>query len=86
VGPMGQRQIPTDMSRADRDGEETGDPASEATSAPTIACPFCASSEVEPMSLFGQQLLTVQFYCNQCRTPFEKIRDAAVLGAFRDAR
>lgn len=48
-----------------------------------VACPFCGSTETEPMSLFGQQLLTVQYYCNACRTPFEKIRDENTLEAFR---
>jgi len=36
------------------------------------------------MSLFGQQLLTVQYYCQGCRTPFEKVRDEQVLAEFRD--
>ncbi len=40
-----------------------------------MRCPFCESSNVEPFSLFGQQLLTLQYYCNSCRTPFEKVRD-----------
>ncbi len=31
------------------------------------------------MSLFGQQLLTVQFYCEACRTPFEKVKDETVM-------
>lgn len=47
-----------------------------------IACPFCGSSNVEFTSLFGQQLLTVQYYCNHCRTPFERIKGD---DALRDA-
>lgn len=31
------------------------------------------------MSLFGQQLLTVQYYCNKCRTPFERVKGPDVL-------
>ncbi len=27
------------------------------------------------MALFGQQLLTVQYYCKSCHTPFEHIKD-----------
>jgi DNA-directed RNA polymerase subunit RPC12/RpoP len=44
-----------------------------------VACPYCGSIETELFSLFGQQLLTVQYYCNRCRTPFEYIKDDAVL-------
>lgn len=43
-----------------------------------IACPFCGSTDVELLSLFGSQLLTDQYYCRACRTPFEHLRaDAA---------
>jgi hypothetical protein len=45
-------------------------------------CPFCASLDTELMSLFGQQLLTVQYYCNRCRTPFERVKGDDVI---RDA-
>ncbi|GHO92507.1 hypothetical protein KSF_025550 [Reticulibacter mediterranei] len=44
-----------------------------------VTCPYCGSTETELFSLFGQQLLTVQYYCNRCRTPFEYIKDDAVL-------
>jgi ring-1,2-phenylacetyl-CoA epoxidase subunit PaaD len=44
-----------------------------------VACPFCGSTDTELFSLFGQQLLTVQFYCNACRTPFECIKDDDIL-------
>ncbi len=39
-----------------------------------ICCPFCGSPETHLLSLFGQQLLTVQYYCRSCRTPFERVR------------
>lgn len=45
-------------------------------------CPFCGSTDTEPFALFGQQLLTVQMYCNSCRTPFEYIKDDDVLEDF----
>lgn len=38
-------------------------------------CPFCGSAEVELFSLFGSQLLTEQWYCRACRTPFERLHD-----------
>lgn len=44
-----------------------------------ISCPHCGSRETELMSLFGQQLLTVQYYCNKCRTPFERVKGPDVL-------
>jgi late competence protein required for DNA uptake (superfamily II DNA/RNA helicase) len=44
-----------------------------------IACPFCSSTETELESLFGQQLLTVQYYCRACLTPFERVKGDDVL-------
>ncbi len=44
-----------------------------------VACPYCRSTDTEFFSLFGQQLLTVQYYCNACRTPFERVKDDDVL-------
>lgn len=44
-----------------------------------IACPYCGSTDTELFSLFGQQLLTVQYYCNTCHTPFERVKDDDVL-------
>jgi hypothetical protein len=38
-----------------------------------VACPFCHSSDVELLSLFGSQLLTDQYYCRACHTPFEHL-------------
>jgi DNA-directed RNA polymerase subunit RPC12/RpoP len=38
-----------------------------------VICPYCGSSETELFSLFGQQLLTAQYYCRACHTPFEYI-------------
>jgi len=47
-----------------------------------VACPYCGSPDTEFFSLFGQQLMTVQYYCRACRTPFERVRGRDVL---RDA-
>jgi ring-1,2-phenylacetyl-CoA epoxidase subunit PaaD len=52
---------------------ETFDHANGAKEA--VTCPYCNSSETELMALFGQQLLTVQYYCKSCHTPFEHIKD-----------
>jgi hypothetical protein len=40
----------------------------------TVACPFCHSTNVELLSLFGSQLSTDQWYCRACHTPFERFR------------
>ncbi len=47
-----------------------------------VRCPFCGSTDNEPLALFGQQLLTVQMYCNACRTPFEYVKDDDILEDF----
>lgn len=41
---------------------------------PAVSCPFCGSTEVELLALFGSQLLTDQYYCRACHTPFEHLR------------
>jgi DNA-directed RNA polymerase subunit RPC12/RpoP len=40
-----------------------------------VVCPYCGSHDTEFYSLFGQQLLTMQYYCNNCHTPFEYVKD-----------
>ena len=47
-----------------------------------VLCPYCGSHNTELFSLFGQQLLTVQYYCNACHTPFECIKDDEVLNDY----
>ena len=61
------------------DGLERGDEATTdergTTNALVILCPYCKSPDVELLALFGAQLLTDQYYCNACHTPFEHVRD-----------
>ncbi|HLZ21623.1 MAG TPA: hypothetical protein VKQ30_05840 [Ktedonobacterales bacterium] len=52
----------------------TPDHAGDITQERAITCPFCRSSDTEPMSLFGSQLSTKQYYCRACHTPFEYIK------------
>ena len=47
-----------------------------------VVCPYCESHDTEFFSLFGQQLLTVQYYCNACHTPFEYVKDDDLLDAY----
>lgn len=42
-------------------------------------CPHCESHDTELFAMFGQQLLTVEYYCNSCRTPFGRVRDKDVV-------
>lgn len=49
----------------------------------SVACPYCGSTHTEFFSLFGQQLLTVQYYCNECHTPFERVKDDDVLADYQ---
>jgi len=59
---------------------EMGYNASELTTpGAQVICPYCGSHDTELFSLFGQQLLTVQYYCNTCHTPFEHVKDDDVL-------
>ncbi len=44
-----------------------------------VICPFCNSGDTEFFSLFGSQLLTAQYYCRACHTPFEQVKDEVVL-------
>jgi len=41
-----------------------------------VMCPYCHSQDVALLALCGAQLLTDQYYCNACHTPFEHVRDA----------
>ena len=50
--------------------------------AAAIPCPYCDSTHTELYALFGQQLLTVQYYCNTCHTPFERVKDDDVLNDY----
>lgn len=37
-------------------------------------CPGCGTHDVEVISLFGQQAITLQYRCRRCGTPFEAIK------------
>jgi hypothetical protein len=65
---------------------DTHEPNTQARAPVQIACPYCRSTDTEFLSLFGQQLLTVQVYCNACHTPFECVKDDDILDAYDAAR
>ncbi len=52
---------------------------SQPDEAPAAVCPYCGSRETEFFSLFGSQLLTAQYYCRACHTPFEQVKNDDVL-------
>jgi len=37
-------------------------------------CPWCDSQNVERIGAFGPQLMSYQYMCRDCRSPFEYIR------------
>ena len=39
-----------------------------------VTCPFCNSTDTELFSLFGQALLSSEYYCRSCHTVFEAVR------------
>lgn len=39
-----------------------------------VACPFCESTETEMIALFGQQMMTSQYYCHNCHSVFEAVK------------
>lgn len=47
-----------------------------------VHCPYCDATNTELFSLFGQQLLTAQYYCNACHTPFEYVKDDDMLNTY----
>ena len=41
----------------------------------TVPCPFCESSETEVRSDFGSTACKALHYCNNCRQPFEHLKE-----------
>jgi hypothetical protein len=40
-----------------------------------VPCPYCKSPDTECVALFGPVLLTSQYYCKQCHSAFEVVKD-----------
>jgi transposase-like protein len=40
----------------------------------TPECPYCGSTDTELHSAFGSEVSKSQYYCNGCRTVFERIK------------
>ncbi|WP_425498450.1 hypothetical protein [Natrinema soli] len=41
---------------------------------PDVSCPFCGSSRVVKDSDFGPEISKSQYYCQDCESPFERIK------------
>lgn len=39
-----------------------------------MSCPWCGSADVEQIAAYGSMLMTAQWYCNACHSPFERVR------------
>jgi DNA-directed RNA polymerase subunit RPC12/RpoP len=39
-----------------------------------VSCPWCGSTRVERLGEFGPGLMTAQYFCLDCRSPFEWIK------------
>ena len=39
-----------------------------------VICPWCGSGEVEQLRDFGSLMMTSQWFCSACSSPFERIR------------
>lgn len=41
---------------------------------PAVVCPFCDSSDVERLTRFGSEISKQGYFCNACRSPFERLK------------
>jgi transposase-like protein len=39
-----------------------------------LECPWCESTDVEPVGALGSHLMVAQYICRDCHSPFERIR------------
>lgn len=46
----------------------------ERSSGDVVTCPWCGSTDVERIGEFGPGLMTEQWMCLKCHSPFEWIR------------
>jgi transposase-like protein len=63
MGAMGLTNVATEQ-------KQLGEQKREAA-----PCPFCKSKRTECIALFGPVLLTSQYYCKDCHSAFEVVKD-----------
>lgn len=39
-----------------------------------LTCPWCGATDVEQIAAYGSLLMTAQWFCNACGSPFERVR------------
>jgi hypothetical protein len=39
-----------------------------------LTCPWCGSRDVEQIGAYGSLLMTSQWFCGACGSPFERVR------------
>jgi hypothetical protein len=42
---------------------------------PAVSCVWCGSEDVERLGDFGPGLMTEQWFCRACHSPFEVVRE-----------
>jgi len=55
----------------DKGTPQTDPPAQRGREVSRPGCPFCKSTDVEVISLFGSQVMTMQCKCRACGSYFE---------------
>jgi hypothetical protein len=49
----------------------------------SLTCPWCGSTDVEQIAPYGSLLMTSQWFCAACGSPFERVRHRGELGSGR---
>jgi hypothetical protein len=44
-----------------------------------LTCPWCGAIDVEQIAAYGSLLMTAQWFCNACGSPFERVRHRSAL-------
>lgn len=39
-----------------------------------MTCPWCGAADVEQIAAYGSLLMTAQWFCDACGSPFERVR------------
>jgi hypothetical protein len=50
------------------------EPAPAEAGEPDLTCPWCGSEDVREIAPYGTLLMTAQWFCEACGSPFERMR------------
>jgi len=42
---------------------------------PAVTCAFCGGKNTEPTSIYGCHMMTAQYFCHDCRSTFDWVRE-----------